>query len=137
MEVAIHSFKSETPYIHTERRKRGRVSLRLRTGRLDDPVELRWIRSGISVGSSIDYGKISYTNQITPRLSLRLRSRLEYEDSDVRLFGNLEYKLNAQTTVHALAGNRINILSGPATYPGGPRSDEKGKGLLVFVEHLF
>lgn len=138
VELAIHQFKTENPYVPKRSSRRfGRVSVRIRVSHFEDPIEIYFVHSGVRVGSSLDYFKASYTAHLTQGLSLRLRSRYDYDDSGLRLFGNLEYKLNEYTTIHALAGNRINTLSGPATYPGGPQSDEKTKGVLIYVEHLF
>jgi hypothetical protein len=138
VEVAIHSFKAKnvtsTP---RNRRKYGRVSLRLRAGRFEDPVEVAWIRQGFRVGSSMEYLKASYSTELLPNLHIHLRSRYNYDDARPRLLGSLEYDISPSTRLHALAGNRINLFSGLRTYPGGPQGETSTKGLLVLVEHQF
>ena len=39
--------------------------------------------------------------------------------------------------MQALAGNRLNVFSGPLSYPGGPQIDENCRGFLFLVEHNF
>ena len=138
VEIALGEIRaSNVHYVQKSAPTLGRISARLRANHWEDPLELTWIRRGIRVGSTQRHLKVSYTTRLADGLSFRLRSRYDYVDYGWRLLGNLEYKVNTYTTVNAMAGNRINTLSGPATFPGGPQSDEKAKGLLLYVEHLF
>ena len=138
VEIALDGIKaSNVYYVQQSARTLGRVSVKLRAGRWEDPLELTWIKRGIRIGSTQRYLKVSYTTRLSDGLNFRLRSRYDYVDYGWRLLGNLEYKVNSYTTVNALAGNRINTRSGPATFPGGPQSDERTKGLLFYVEHQF
>ena len=138
-EKAIHEFKRGNSPSVADRSSGGlgRLSIRLRGGHLDDPIELVWIRRGFRLGSTMGKLKASFTQRFGSGLSVRIWTRYDYDDSNLRLLGTLEYKLNDFTTINALAGNRVNTLSGPATYPGGPQSDESTKGMLLYVEHLF
>lgn len=137
VEVAIDNIRDQHVRVQTHRRKWGRVSLRLRASRLEDPVELRWIRKGFRVGSSTKYLKVSYSKNLSSDVAFRLRSRYDYDDYDLHLLGAFEYRISEYTRLNVLAGNGINPLSGPNTYPGGPTSERHTKGCMLFVEHRF
>lgn len=136
VESALREFK-ETNRKYTDQKRRGwgRVSVRLRLS--DNPVELIWIRGGLRLASNREYGKAAFSASVSEDLRFSIRSRYHYLDQDWRLFGNLEYRLNDYTTFHALAGNEVNILGGPVSFPGGPQSDRTSKGVLVYFDHQF
>ncbi|MCA8955933.1 MAG: hypothetical protein KDC87_07655, partial [Planctomycetes bacterium] len=136
VETAVREFK-EHNVDEPQRRSShfGRISLRARLS--SDPLEVAWILGGARIGTSMNYLRTSYTAYLTSNLSLRLRGRYDYRDSEWRLFGSAVYEHSETTSVHALLGNHIDILSGPTSYPGGPQSEEPGQGVLVYVEHHF
>lgn len=137
VESAIRDIRTVNVEVQSRGRSMGRVSMRVRASHLEDPVELYWIRGGLRLASSQEYGKFSYTTQLTENLALRFRSKYDYDDKDWHLFGNLEYNVSPTTIVNLFAGNEINTISGIGTYPGGPQSDATAKGLLFCVVHLF
>lgn len=138
VEFAINTFKTHNaPAAPRIRNRYGRLSARLRASRLDDPVELTWIKKGIRVSSSQDYFKASFATELYPDLQLRIRTRYDYRDYNMRLLGNLTYTFNEWTFLHAMAGNLINVEAGLSPYPGGPQGRERGNGALLLVEHHF
>ena len=138
VEVAINTFKTRTaPAAPRIRNQYGRLSVRLRASRFDDPVELTWIKRGIRISSSQDYFKASFATELYPDLHLRLRTRYDYRDYNLRLLGNLTYTLSEWTSLHAMAGNLINVEAGLSPYPGGPQGEDRGNGALFLVEHHF
>lgn len=138
VEFAINSFKTNnvtaTP---TNRRRFGRFSVRVRATHLEDPVELTWTMMGVRISSSQDYLKASFAAELLPDLELRIRTRYDYRDYNLRVLGDLNYTLNEWTSIHAMAGNLINVDAGLSSYPGGPPGDDRSKGALVLVEHHF
>ena len=138
VEVAINTFKSRNvPAAPRTRNQYGRLSVRLRASRLEDPVELTWIKKGVRITSSQDYFKASFGTELYPDLHLRLRTRYDYRDYDLRLLGNLTYTLSEWTSLHAMAGNLINVEAGLSPYPGGPQGHDRSNGALFLVEHHF
>lgn len=138
VEGAINDFKTHNaPAAPRIRNRYGRLSVGLRAGRLDDPVELTWIKKGIRVSSSQDYFKASFATELYPDLQLRIRTRYDYRDYNLRLLGNLTYTFSEWTSVHAMAGNLINVEAGLSPYPGGPQGRGRANGALVMVEHHF
>ncbi len=122
---------------HGSRRQRGRLSIRVRASKLDNPLELSWIHSGWRVGSHLESFKLSYGKNVLEDLRLEMRSTYAYDHGETRVFGRLRYTWNKNTFVNFLIGNNIDIFSGPTSYPGGPPESDPTKAALFYVEHLF
>ena len=136
VESAIQSFKdANRKYQDKKKLGLGRISMRLRAN--SNPVELVWIRGGLRIASNMEHGKASFSTSLTEDLKISLRTKFSYDNHDWRLFGSLEYDLNDYSTFYVLAGNEVNILGGPVSFPGGPQSEETSKGILLYFEHQF
>jgi hypothetical protein len=138
VEHAIRNFKaSNRKYTDRNSSGLGRVSLRIRGSKLEDPIELKWLLGGFRLASTLSYLKATFATSITEGLSFAIRSKYDYDNSHWRLSGNIECIINDFTTFNVLAGNEINILGGQFAYPGGPQSDEASKGVLLYFHHQF
>jgi hypothetical protein len=91
----------------------------------------------LKIASNQKYGKASFSTYLGKGMKISVRSKFDYGNDDWRLFGSLEYKINDYTTFYALAGNDVNILGGPVTFPGGPQSEATSQGVLAYFLHEF
>ena len=118
VELTIDEFRSSfvpmsEPYqkVHTADRELGRLSVRLHASDLEDPVEIVYIRSGVRVGSSQEIGKLSIDLPLNDNLSLTVRTRRNWLDSESRLRADLAYRHSATTSFRLAAGDDFYFMS--------------------------
>lgn len=138
VEVTLHEIRdSNVQFTQKHTPGLGRISLRIHGVDPEDFIELVWIRDAIRVSASPEAFKASFSKRLAQNLGFNVHARYGYSEAEWGLFSDLEYRIVEGSTFHVLAGNAINILSGPTAYPGGPESEETSKGFLFYFEHLF
>lgn len=145
LELALDDFKSSTLSFDApgaERQRLGRISLRVRTSDLRNPAEVTYVHSGWRVGTSAETFKVSYSVPLAPLVTLSLRTRYDYSEGDLDLWGDLWWQVNKATQVHVLAGDKVDLITGTYLYPlvQSPfvlETSEESPGVLAYVEHLF
>jgi hypothetical protein len=144
IEFEFADFRSDNvplsePYrvAHGDRRRLGRLSLRLHAGDLQDPVELVWIHSLVRIGTSQQAGKLSFDWALSPHLQLALRSRTEYETGDFGLRADLTYRASDFTSLHLAVGDDMDFLSTSSLYSLFETPMDGAPGLVLYAVHIF
>jgi hypothetical protein len=144
VELGWQDFRSDhvpltEPYhdVHGDRRRLGRVSLRLRPHDLADPAELVWIRAGLRVGSSQEVGKLSWSIPLSARITLELRARTEYASGEQTLRADLAYRYSSTTSMHVAAGDDLDFLTTSPRYSMFESPMDNTPGLLLYAVHVF
>jgi hypothetical protein len=142
--VAMQDFRSDhvplsEPYqqTHGDRHLLGRISARIRTSDLEDPLELVYMRSGVRIGSSQEVGKLSIDWPLTDTLSFQLRTRTTYENGDHELRGGLVLRPSATTSLHLTIGDNLDYLSTSQAYSLFDSPMDGAPGLLLHGVHVF
>lgn len=144
-EIALEDFRSDhvpltEPYrqAHGDRRKLGRMSLRLRTRDFSDPMELVYIHhSGVRIGSSQVQGKLSLDFDLTENLNFSLRARTNYETGESGIRTDLVYRTSQNMSVHLAAGDNMDFLSTSSMYSLFESPMDGSPGLLLYAVHTF
>lgn len=146
--VVIDNFKADnvpltSPYEENHRRGHyGRVSVRLRPTRTENPFEVRYRLQGWNIGTGIAFLRAGYETQLSDQVFVSVRTRYTYEESSLDLWGNLHYELDQNTQLHVLVGNQMDIVGGSTMSPvvRSPvvlRAVDQSPGFMFYVEHLF
>lgn len=144
-EIALEDFRSDhvpltEPYrqAHGDRRKLGRMSLRLRTRDFGDPIELVYIHhSGIRIGSSQEQGKLSLDFNLSENLNFTLRARTDYASGRSGIRTDLIYRSSENMSLHLAAGDDMNFLSTSSLYSLFESPMDGSPGLLLYAVHTF
>ena len=144
-EIALEDFRSDhvpltEPYrqAHGDRRKLGRMSLRLRTRDYRDPMELVYIHpSGIRVGSSQEQGKLSLDFDLSENVNFSLRARTNYATGKSGIRTDLIYRTSENMSVHLAAGDDMDFLSTSSLYSLFESPMDGSPGLLLYAVHTF
>jgi hypothetical protein len=122
---------------HGSKRARGRVSVRVRPGNLDDPVEVVFMHSGLRVGSSQTVGKLSFGRQLTEKLWAELHARLNYETRRHTARINLTYWLTQTTRFHFAFGDELDFLPSASAFSFLDNPGQERTGFLLYAVHTF
>ena len=143
-EIALQDFRSDhvpltEPYRkqHGDRRKLGRLSMRVHTRDLEDPVEVVYIHSGVRVGTSQTRGKLSIDFDLGKSWNLSFRARTDYEDGDSALRTDLIYHPSTHMSVHLAAGDDMDFLSTSSIYSLFESPMDGSPGLVLYAIHTF
>lgn len=144
-EIALEDFRSDhvpltEPYrqAHGDRRKLGRMSLRLRTRDFGDPMELVYIHhSGVRIGSSQEQGKLSLDFNLSENLNFTLRARTNYATGESGIRTDLIYRTSENMSLHLAAGDDMNFLSTSSLYSLFESPMDGSPGLLLYAVHTF
>ena len=143
-EFELADFRSDhvplsEPYriVHGDRRRLGRLSMRLHAGDLEDPLELVWIHNLVRIGTSQQAGKIAFDWSILPQLQLALRARTEYDTGDFGLRGDLTYRASDFTSLHLAFGDDMDFLSSSSLYSLFETPMDGAPGLVLYAVHIF
>lgn len=144
VEVGFDSFRSEhlplsEPYqaVHDRSRRDGRVSVRVHTSDLRDPLEVAWIWHGVRVGSSRDIGKLSVAMPLAEQLSLELRARTEYASGHSGFRLDCSWRASPSTSVHVAIGDDMDFLSTSSVYSLFETTMDGSPGLVLYAVHIF
>ncbi|HEX6812107.1 MAG TPA: hypothetical protein VF384_10830 [Planctomycetota bacterium] len=143
-ELDLEQFRSDNvplsePYsqAHGARSSDARLSLRLLTSNLDDPVEFGIKHSGVRIASSQQIGKLSVDWGFTDRLQFALRGRTEYETGDISVRADLTYWASPFTSLHLGVGEDMDFLSTSSIYSLYESSLDGTTGLVFYAVHIF
>lgn len=144
LEFELADFRSDNvplsePYqdVHGDRRRLGRVSVRLHAGDLQDPVELVWVHPLLRIGTSQQIGKLSFDWALSPHLQLALRTRTEYDTGDFGLRADLTYRASDFTSLHLALGDDLDFLSTSSLYSLFEAPMDGAPGLVLYAVHIF
>lgn len=144
-ENMIEDFRSDhvpltEPYrqAHGDRRQLGRFSLRIHTRDYKDPMELVYIHySGVRVGSSQAFGKLSLDFNVSGTINFTLRARTNYETGSSGIRSDLIYRPSPNMSVHLAAGDNMDFLSTSSLYSLFESPMDGEPGLLLYAVHTF
>lgn len=144
-DIIVEDFRSDhvplsEPYrqAHGDRKKFGRLSVRLHLSDLKDPTELVYIHpSGVRVGSSQEYGKLSLDFGLTDTIRFQLRGRTNYEDGTSNIRSDLIYRPKQNMSVHLAAGDNMDFLSTSSIYSLFESPMDGSPGLVLYAVHTF
>ncbi len=143
-EVEFDDFRSDhvpltEPYrqLHRERRSLGRMSLRVRTDSLDDPIEVAYVHSGVRIGTSQEYARLSIDWDLTDRLRFEVRARTDYHTDERYLRADLSYRASPTTSLHLSIGDDMDFLSTASAYTRYETPWDGSPGLVLYAVHLF
>jgi hypothetical protein len=143
-EVDLKDFRSENvplsePYrqAHGDRRRLGRLSVRLHAGDLSDPVEVVYMHSGVRIGTSQEMGKLSIDWDLTDKLQFAFRARTEYATGEQRLRADLTYWSSAFTSLHLGIGDDLDFLSTSSIYSLFESPMDGTTGVVFYAVHIF
>jgi len=144
-EIELQEFRSEhvpltEPYRqqHGDRRKLGRMSMRLHTSDVEDPVEVVYIHhSGVRVGSSQSRAKMSLDFDLSDRINLSFRARHRYDNGDTSLRTDLIYRPSTHWSLHVAAGDNMDFLSTSSMYSLFESPMDGSPGLVLYAVHTF
>jgi hypothetical protein len=144
VELAFEDFRSDKPLLsepcqqtEAERRSLGRFSLRLHVDDMADPVEVAYIRSGLRLGSSQDFGRASLAFGLSPLIQLELHGRTTYGTSEHDLRADLSFRPTAFTSFHVAAGDDMDFLSTSSIYSLFDSPMDGAPGLVLYAVHIF
>ena len=144
VEVGLQDFRSDhvpfsEPYrlAHGDQRRLGRMSVRLRTGDLSDPVEIAYMKSGVRISTSQTAGKLSIDWPFAERWELQLRTRTDYDTHEHHVRADLVFWPNPSTSIHLSAGNDLDFLSTSSIYSLFESPMDGSPGLLLYAVHTF
>ena len=144
-DILVEEFRSDhvplsEPYrqAHGDRREVGRLSVRLRLSDLQDPTELVYIHpSGVRVGSSQEFGKLSLDFALSEKLRFSLRGRTQYDTGDSSIRSDLIYRPLQNMSVHLSAGDNMDFLSTSSIYSLFESPMDGSPGLVLYAIHTF
>lgn len=144
-EIAVEDFRSDhvplsEPYreAHGDRRRLGRMSMRVHVRDVQDPVELVYIHpSGLRIGSSQMRAKMSYGVDLSNSLNLSVRARSDYDTGDFAMRADLIYRPATHVSVHLSAGDDMDFLSTSSLYSLFESPMDGRPGLLLYAVHTF
>ena len=145
IELAIADFRSDhvplsEPYrqAHGDRRKLGRLSLRLRANDFQDPLEVVYIHhSGVRMGSSQTRGKLSLDFDLSKTLNFTLRARTDYTTGDSGIRADLIYRPAQNMSVHLAVGDDMDFLSTSSLYSLFESPMDGSPGMVLYAVHTF
>lgn len=145
LDLAFEEFRSHhvplsEPYrqAHGDRRKLGRLSLRVRANDLTDPIEFVYMHhSGVRVGSSQNIGKLALDFELTETIRFTLRARSDYRNGDSGLRADLIYQPSANMSVHLAAGDDMDFLATSSLYSLFETPMDGSPGVVLFAVHTF
>ncbi len=115
----------------------GRVSMRVKVRRMDDPLELSYRNWGWKVASNLERAKLKYEIDLTEKVEAELGWRYSYDDHHLVFRAGLIYIIDPKTQMSIVFGDDLNYLGGPAAY-SYLRSPMDGEDGIVFnVQHRF
>ena len=142
LEKALNQFKAVHIRVSgdretEERLPRGHFSVHLGATDISDPMEIYYRRRGWKIGTGLETARVTYSKNLTDKMSLKVRSSFGYDDQDVRVTGRIAFEMSPSTTLNLFAGNDITVLTSPATYTGTPPDEDGSQGVGFYVEHMF
>jgi hypothetical protein len=144
LEVDFAEFRSDhlplsEPYrqAHGDRRRLGRLSVRLHADDFADPVELVWMYHGVRIGSSQEFGKLSIDWPISEHLQLAVRARTRYDDGEGALRADLTYRASDFTSLHLSVGDDMDFLTTSSVYSLFETPMDGTPGLVLYAVHVF
>lgn len=144
-EIAVQDFRTdhvpltkEYRKAHGDRRKLGRLSLRLHVREFDDPVEVVYIHnSGVRIGTSQQRAKMSLNFELSENLQVGLRARTDYETGRSGIRTDLIYRPSPRMSVHLAAGDDMDFLSTSSLYSLFESPMDGSPGLVLYAVHTF
>jgi hypothetical protein len=144
-EIAVQEFRSdhvpltkEYRKAHGDRRKLGRLSLRLHVREFEDPVEVVYIHnSGVRLGTSQQRAKMSLNFDLSDTLQVGLRARTDYESGRSGIRTDLIYRPSPHMSVHLAAGDDMDFLSTSSLYSLFESPMDGRAGLVLYAVHTF
>jgi hypothetical protein len=142
-ELELDEFKSENVQFSEawqrahDRSHRPRLSVRLHTSDLKNPVELNLLQAGVRVGSSQERLKLGFQRNLTDRLHLEIRSRHDYARADWRLRADLSWTFTDRSSVHLVAGDDLDFLTTSTAYSLFESPMDGSPGMLLYAVHHF
>jgi len=144
-ELAVRDFRSDhvplsEPYrqSHGDRRKLGRLSMRLDLRDTKDPVEVVYVHhSGVRVGTSQQQAKVTIDLPLSERLRFGLRTRTDYETGKSTLRSDLIYRASPRTSYHVAAGDDMDFLSTSSLYSLFDSPMDGAPGIVLYAVHTF
>jgi len=145
IEFAVQEFRSDhvpltAPYrrSHADRRKFGRLSLRVHVREFDDPVEVVYIHnSGVRIGSSQERAKVALNFDLTDTVQIGLRARTNYLSGRSGIRTDLIYRPSPHMSVHVAAGDDMDFLSTSSLYSLFESPMDGSPGLVLYAVHTF
>jgi hypothetical protein len=147
-DVAFESWKADHvplsgAYENNHRRGGGigRMSLRLRWDS-DDPVDVGWVYRGMRVTSGQEKLKLRFNHRLSKNVSMSIRSDFLYDNSNVDVWGDVQWEISKKTRLYVLVGDSVNLLTGSEFLPmveSGVKLPQwdRSLGVMFYVEHLF
>ncbi len=144
VEVAVDDWRGDNlpftdPYhqTHGDRRNHGRLSLRLRASDLADPVEIHYVHSGVRIGTSQNYGKVSWELPLTEKVRLQMRGRRDYDGRDFGWRCDLIYQHSPRTSLNLAAGDDLEFLSTSSIFSLFDSPMDGETGVVLYAVHVF
>jgi hypothetical protein len=101
-------------------------------------MELVYIHySGVRVGSSQAYGKLSLDFNLSRTINFTLRARTNYETGNSGIRSDLIYRPSQNMSVHLAAGDNMDFLSTSSLYSLFESPMDGEPGLLLYAVHTF
>ena len=115
----------------------GRMSMRVHSSNLRDPVDLVYMRSGVRIGSSQTQLKLGVSRHLTRDVLLDLHAREDYDDHEWHLRADLSWILSPRTSLHFVTGDNLDFTQTSTVYSLFESPLNGSTGLLVYAVHLF
>ena len=115
----------------------GRLMLRVRPSRSDDPIEIGYRRSGFRIATSQQQWKCSVSVPIAESVFLEVRSRQDYDNRQIGLRAAIRWDYSSATTIHLAVGNEIEFASSPTAMTSGDQPAQGSDGIMIYAVHFF
>ncbi|MHC5065514.1 MAG: hypothetical protein ACYTG5_16240 [Planctomycetota bacterium] len=115
----------------------GRVSMRVKVRRLEDPLELSYRNWGWKVASNLERAKLKYEWDLTDKIEAELGWRYSYDDHSVLFRAGMHYIIDPKTSMSVILGDQLNYLGGTSTYSYLRSPMDGDDGILFNVRHRF
>ena len=143
-ELEVDEFRSDNvplsePYENARDRRSssGRVSMRVRTNDLSDPLEVAYVYSGVRLGTTQDTVKFGIDWDLTSRLTLAFRAHTMYTVNDKGMRADLSYRATERMSVHVAIGDDMDFLSTSSAYSLFESPMDGSPGLVLYAVHVF
>lgn len=144
VELDVADFRSEHVPLnevyreeHGDRRQVGRLSMRLRVGRLDDPLEVGYVFSSVRIATSRQRAKLTVDIDLADNVRIEFRGSNDYASGDFGMRTDLIYRPSARMSVHVAVGDDMDFLSTSSIYSLFESPMDGSPGLLLYAVHTF
>lgn len=143
LELVVEDFKAEnviTSHAYREHNDGidwGHVSVRVRPTSFDEPLELTYKLRGFRVGASSQKVRFAWSERLSDRLHLHIRTRHVYGSGHTSVRGDLIWDVDTSTVMALVLGDDLEFLASSDAYSFFESPMDGAPGVLVYAQTIF